>query len=78
MLHTTKPHIVTYGVDGDAMTLVFYPDTGCLRFAMRGIATSAGRRIPGSRRFPHGEVRTVALRSYSVSSGVVRSTRRAA
>ncbi|VVD34518.1 protein of unknown function [Paraburkholderia dioscoreae] len=35
MLHTTKPHIVTYGVDGDAMTLVFYPDTGCLRFAMR-------------------------------------------
>ncbi|WP_244221002.1 hypothetical protein [Paraburkholderia aromaticivorans] len=34
----TKPHIVTHGVDGDAMTLVFYPDTGCLRFVdMRGI-----------------------------------------
>lgn len=28
----TKPHTVTHGVDGDAMTLVFYPDTGCLRF----------------------------------------------
>jgi hypothetical protein len=34
----TKPHMVTHGVDGDAMTLVFYPDTGCLRFVdARGI-----------------------------------------
>lgn len=34
----TKPHIVTHGVDGEAMTLVFYPDTGCLRFAdARGV-----------------------------------------
>ncbi|MFM0055889.1 hypothetical protein PQR64_09715 [Paraburkholderia phytofirmans] len=29
----TKPLTVTHGVDGDAITLVFYPDTGCLRFA---------------------------------------------
>ncbi|PRY08243.1 hypothetical protein B0G73_103336 [Paraburkholderia sp. BL25I1N1] len=28
-----KPHTVTHGVDADAITLVFYPDTGCLRFA---------------------------------------------
>lgn len=28
----TKPHTVTHGVDSDVMTLVFYPDTGCLRF----------------------------------------------
>lgn len=29
----TKPHTVTREVDGEAVTLVFYPDTGCLRFA---------------------------------------------
>jgi hypothetical protein len=28
----TKPHTVTHGVNGDATTLIFYPDTGCLRF----------------------------------------------
>jgi hypothetical protein len=28
----TKPHTVTRVVDGEAVTLVFYPDTGCLRF----------------------------------------------
>jgi hypothetical protein len=28
----TKPHTVTRGVDGETVTLVFYPDTGCLRF----------------------------------------------
>jgi hypothetical protein len=28
----TKPHTVTRIVDGEAVTLVFYPDTGCLRF----------------------------------------------
>jgi hypothetical protein len=28
----TKPHTVTRVVDGEAITLVFYPDTGCLRF----------------------------------------------
>jgi hypothetical protein len=34
----TKPHTVTRGVDGEIVTLVFYPDTGCLRFAdARGI-----------------------------------------
>ena len=34
----TKPHIVTRGVGGDAMTLVFYADTGCLRFSdVRGV-----------------------------------------
>jgi hypothetical protein len=29
----TKPHRVTHGVEGEAISLVFYPDTGCLRFA---------------------------------------------
>jgi hypothetical protein len=29
----TKPLTVTREVDGEAVTLVFYPDTGCLRFA---------------------------------------------
>lgn len=34
----TKPHTVTRGMDGDAVTLVFYPDTGCLRFSdVRGV-----------------------------------------
>jgi hypothetical protein len=34
----TKPHTVTRGVDGEIVTLVFYPDTGCLRFAdARGV-----------------------------------------
>jgi hypothetical protein len=34
----TKPHTVTREVDGEMLTLVFYPDTGCLRFAdARGI-----------------------------------------
>ena len=34
----TKPHTVTRVVDGEAVTLVFYPDTGCLRFAdARGV-----------------------------------------
>jgi hypothetical protein len=34
----TKPHVLTRAIDGDAMTLVFYPDTGCLRFAdSRGV-----------------------------------------
>ncbi|WP_144113089.1 hypothetical protein [Paraburkholderia sp. BCC1886] len=34
----TKPHIVTRGVGGDAMTLAFYADTGCLRFSdVRGV-----------------------------------------
>jgi hypothetical protein len=28
-----KPHRVTRGGEGEAITLVFYPDTGCLRFA---------------------------------------------
>lgn len=33
-----KPHTVTRVVDGEAVTLVFYPDTGCLRFAgARGV-----------------------------------------
>jgi hypothetical protein len=37
MLNTT-PHTVTRGVDSEAITLVFYPDTGCLRFAdSRGV-----------------------------------------
>lgn len=37
MLNTT-PHTVTRVVDGEAVTLVFYPDTGCLRFAdARGV-----------------------------------------
>jgi hypothetical protein len=34
----TKPHTVTREVDGEVVTLVFYPDTGCLRFAnARGV-----------------------------------------
>ncbi|HEX7934018.1 MAG TPA: hypothetical protein VF573_13200 [Paraburkholderia sp.] len=34
----TRPHILTRALDGDVMTLVFYPDTGCLRFAdSRGV-----------------------------------------
>ncbi len=34
----TKPHVLTRAIDGDVTTLVFYPDTGCLRFAdSRGV-----------------------------------------
>jgi hypothetical protein len=32
----TRPHILTRALDGDVMTLVFYPDTGCVRFADSG------------------------------------------
>lgn len=32
MLNTT-PHTVTRSVDDETVSLVFYPDTGCLRFA---------------------------------------------
>jgi hypothetical protein len=32
MLNTTT-HTVTHGADSDVISLVFYPDTGCLRFA---------------------------------------------
>lgn len=32
MLNTTT-HTVTHGADGDVISLIFYPDTGCLRFA---------------------------------------------
>lgn len=35
---TTEPHILTRAIEGDVTTLVFYPDTGCLRFAdSRGV-----------------------------------------
>ncbi|MBW0451203.1 hypothetical protein EN871_00440 [bacterium M00.F.Ca.ET.228.01.1.1] len=36
----TKPHILTRAIDGDVTTLVFYPDTGCLRFTdSRGVVS---------------------------------------
>lgn len=37
-MRNAKPHTVMRGVDGEAVTSVFYPDTGCLRLALtRGV-----------------------------------------